>query len=206
MQRTSSAVSEGMPTEIVLATRNRGKIAEIKELLAGLPITVYSLDEFSPIEVVEDGASFEENAVKKAIEVAHHTGMVALADDSGLEVDYLKGRPGVRSARFAGENASHDDNNEKLLTLLEYVPWEQRRARFRCVIAVADPTGKYWTVEGTCEGLITRERVGTQGFGYDPLFFFPPFGKTFAELERQEKNRISHRGQALRRLRKTLGA
>ena len=204
MQASSSPVPKETPSQVVLATRNAGKVAEIKELLADLPIAVCPLDAFGCPDVVEAGETLQENAVKKATEVARRARLWALADDSGLEVDYLNGMPGVRSARFAGEEASDEDNNEKLLALLEGVPWEQRRARFRCVMALADPTGKYRIVEGLCEGVITTSRAGTGGFGYDSLFFFPPLGRTFAQLDTQEKSRVSHRGQALRRLRKLL--
>ncbi|MBE3586254.1 MAG: XTP/dITP diphosphatase [Thermoanaerobacter sp.] len=184
--------------KLVLATRNPGKVRELSQLLSPLGYEVLSLEHFPGVpEVVEDGATFKDNAVKKATAVARHTGQLALADDSGLEVDYLGGAPGVRSARFAGEG--HDDraNNEKLLRLLAGVPPEKRTARFRCVVAVATPEGKVLTTEGTCEGIIAEEPRGEGGFGYDPLFYVPSCGKTFAELEPEVKNRISHRGRAL---------
>lgn len=184
--------------KLVLATRNRGKVKELQELLAGTGLDVVSLDSFHGIpEVVEDGDTFQANAVKKARQVAEATGEVTLSDDSGLEVDYLGGAPGVISARFAG--AEHDDeaNNRKLLDLLSGVPWEKRTGRFRCVVAIAVPGGKTETVEGTCEGIITTEPRGDKGFGYDPLFFVPEYEKTFAELDAIEKNLISHRGKAL---------
>lgn len=192
------------PGGIVLATRNPGKISEIRHLLEGLAIAVRSLDEFDCPELVECGERLEENAVAKATQAARHTGLFALADDSGLQVEYLNGLPGVRSARFAGEHASDRENNEKLLAMLEGVAWEQRRARFRCVAALARPDGACWTVEGSCEGVITTSAAGTQGFGYDPLFFFPPLGKTFAQLDAAQKNRVSHRGQALQKLKRLL--
>ena len=193
-----------MPSRIVLATRNPGKVAEIRDLLADLPIVVHALDAFGCIELVETAHSFEENAISKATQVARHTGLFALADDSGLEVDYLDGMPGPRSARFAGERATHEQNNQKLLALMEGVPQQLRQARFRCVVAIAEPGGRYWTVEGTCEGLITTSELGNRGFGYDPLFFYPPLGKTFAQLDTRTKNRVSHRGQALRNVREAL--
>ncbi|SHE88028.1 XTP/dITP diphosphohydrolase [Desulfofundulus australicus DSM 11792] len=191
--------------KLVLATRNPGKVRELSQLLSPLGYEVLSLEHFPGVpEVVEDGATFRDNAVKKATAVARHTGQLALADDSGLEVDYLGGAPGVRSARFAGEG--HDDraNNEKLLRLLAGVPPEKRTARFRCVVAVATPEGKVLTTEGTCEGIIAEEPRGEGGFGYDPLFYVPSCGKTFAELEPEVKNRISHRGRALALMREIL--
>jgi XTP/dITP diphosphohydrolase len=191
--------------KLVLATRNPGKVRELSQLLSPLGYEVLSLEHFPGVpEVVEDGATFRDNAVKKATAVARHTGQLALADDSGLEVDYLGGAPGVHSARFAGEG--HDDraNNEKLLRLLAGVPPEKRTARFRCVVAVATPEGKVLTTEGTCEGIIAEEPRGEGGFGYDPLFYVPSCGKTFAELEPEVKNRISHRGRALALMREIL--
>jgi XTP/dITP diphosphohydrolase len=191
--------------KLVLATRNPGKVRELSQLLSPLGYEVLSLEHFPGVpEVVEDGATFKDNAVKKATAVARHTGQLALADDSGLEVDYLGGAPGVRSARFAGEG--HDDraNNEKLLRLLAGVPPEKRTARFRCVVAVATPEGKVLTTEGTCEGIIAEEPRGEGGFGYDPLFYVPSCGKTFAELDPEVKNRISHRGRALALMREIL--
>ncbi|HBX23518.1 MAG TPA: XTP/dITP diphosphatase [Desulfotomaculum sp.] len=184
--------------KLVLATRNTGKVKELQELLAGTGMEVISLADFPGVpEVVEDGDTFQANAIKKARQVAETVGEVTLSDDSGLEVDYLGGAPGVISARFAG--AQHDDeaNNRKLLDLLSAVPWEKRTGRFRCVVALAVPDGTIETVEGTCEGIITTEPKGDQGFGYDPLFFVPEYEKTFAELNAAEKNLISHRGKAL---------
>lgn len=184
--------------KLVLATHNNGKVKELQELLAGTGLEVVSLAGYPEVpEVVEDGATFRENAVKKAREVAEAVGEVALADDSGLEVDVLNGAPGVYSARFAGEQ--HDDaaNNQKLLHLLAGVPRDKRTARFRCVVAIAVPGGKTETAEGTCEGIITTVPRGEGGFGYDPLFLVPEYDKTFAELDPAEKNRISHRGRAL---------
>ncbi|HHW44437.1 MAG TPA: XTP/dITP diphosphatase [Desulfotomaculum sp.] len=184
--------------ELVLATRNPGKVRELSQMLAPLGYEVVSLDRYPGVpEIVEDGATFKDNAVKKAATVARHTGRLALADDSGLEVDYLGGAPGVHSARFAGEGHNDRANNEKLLNLLSGVPAEKRSARFRCVVAVATPDGRVFTAEGTCEGVITTEPRGEGGFGYDPLFLVPEYGKTFGELEPAVKNRISHRGRAL---------
>ena len=169
-------------------------------------IQVISLDAFPEIpEIKEEGDSFRENALRKAREVARRSGMVTLADDSGLEVEALGGKPGVLSARFAGERASDRDNNRKLLQMLEGVPWERRRAAFRCVIACVDPSsGKEVVVEGSCEGVIGFEERGEGGFGYDPLFFIPELGKTMAELPLEVKNRLSHRGRALKALKSRL--
>ena len=154
--------------------------------------------------IVEDGSTFWENAFKKARIVAQYTDRLTIADDSGLEVDYLKGDPGVRSARFAGENASDAENNRKLLQCLKGIPLSQRGATFRCVIAVVDPQGRELAVEGTCSGVIGEQERGSQGFGYDPLFILPQLGKTLAEFPLDEKNRISHRGKALAALKDEL--
>jgi XTP/dITP diphosphohydrolase len=193
--------------KMVLATRNRGKVAELRELLEGLGIELLSLEHFPNVpEVVEDGETFEANARKKAGVVARCTGLPALADDSGLEVDTLDGAPGVRSARFSGDHATYTENNEKLLRLMKEVPWKKRTARFRCALALAFPDGTVQALEGTCEGRITDHPQGENGFGYDPLFFFPKIGKTFAQIGRSEKGKISHRGSALRRLKQLLAA
>lgn len=183
--------------KLVLATRNRGKVRELSELLAPVGVEVVSLDSYPDVpEVEEDGNTFKANAVKKALAVSGATGQVALADDSGLEVDYLGGAPGVRSARFAGEEKDDRANNEKLLRLMKNVPPEKRTARFKCVVALATPGGQVFTTEGACEGFIGTAPRGEKGFGYDPLFMVPEYGKTFAELELDIKNRISHRGRA----------
>lgn len=183
---------------LVLATKNRGKIREISELLAPLEIEILTLDDFPEIgEIKEDGDSFRENAVKKASAVCEQTGLITLADDSGLEVDYLDGAPGVISSRFAGEERDDEANNKKLLELMSGVPAKQRAARFRCVMAVAVPDGWVYTTEGACEGVIAEEPRGEGGFGYDPLFYLPEYGKTFAELDLETKNKISHRARAL---------
>jgi len=191
--------------EIVVATENPGKLREIKESLRGLDLQILSLTDLSPLTpIVEDGTTFRENAFKKARTVAHYTDRLTIADDSGLEVDYLRGDPGVRSARFAGENASDTENNRKLLQCLEGIPSSQRGATFRCVIAVVDPQGRESAIEGTCRGVIGEKEKGSQGFGYDPLFIIPEVGKTLAELPLEEKNRISHRGKALAALKEEL--
>ncbi len=181
---------------IVVATRNPGKLDEIRQIL-GPGVHLTSLQEFPDIpDVVEDGDSYEANACKKAIAVARATGRATIADDSGLEVDALGGAPGVRSSRFSGEHATDADNNVKLLGLLE--DKQKRTARFRCVIAIATPEGTVRTVQGECSGLILEAPRGSGGFGYDPLFLVPEENQTFAELPPQEKHLISHRGRALR--------
>lgn len=188
-----------MRIPLVLATRNEGKTEEIRALLADFPVDVKNLTDFGPTPPIEeDGETFEDNAVKKARFVAKILGFPALADDSGLMVEALGGAPGVRSARYAGENATDADNNSKLLQELEDV--ENRNAAFACVIAIAVPWGPALIYEGRCEGIITEEQVGTEGFGYDPVFYYPPVEKTFAQLSTEEKNRVSHRGEALRQL------
>ncbi|MBA2132639.1 XTP/dITP diphosphatase [Capillibacterium thermochitinicola] len=187
---------------LVLASRNKGKLKELKMLLAGLPWAISSLADFPEVpEVEEDGTTFRENALKKATFVAKHLQMWALADDSGLEVDYLNGAPGVYSARFAGVHGDDAKNNEKLLALLAGVPWAQRTARFRCALAFVSPEGVAWTTEGTCEGFIALAPKGEGGFGYDPLFYLPEYDRTMAELPEEEKNRISHRAVAMRQFR-----
>ena len=185
---------------LVLATTNEGKTEEIRALLGEFPVDIKNLTDFGPTpEIEEDGQTFEDNAVKKARFIAKILGFPALADDSGLMVEALGNKPGVRSARYAGEEASDADNNAKLLKELEKV--ENRTAAFACVIAIAVPWGPALIYEGRCEGIITNEQVGTKGFGYDPVFYYPPLQKTFAQLSTEEKNQVSHRGQALRQLR-----
>ncbi len=189
---------------LVIATKNKGKSAEIKEFLRGFPIEIKDLNDFEPIpDVVEDGATFSENAYKKAAFTATALGLPALADDSGLEVDALGGVPGIHSARYSGPDANDARNNAKLLAELARNP--NRKARFCCFISLALPSGLALTYQGHCEGLILDSPRGSMGFGYDPLFYFPPEGKTFAEMSLQEKSRVSHRGQALSELRKDFG-
>ncbi len=185
-----------------MATGNRHKVEEIRALLADLPIVVRSLAEFSGApEVVEDGTTYRENALKKAWSAATFTGKPALADDTGLEVDELGGQPGLYSARFAGEGCTFQDNIRKLLHVLEGVSAERRGARFRCVIALVTPDGPEQVVEGELRGRITDRQAGGGGFGYDPVFYAPEVGRTLAELTAAEKNRISHRGRALTKAR-----
>ena len=185
---------------MLLATTNEGKLRELRSILADLPMELVTPAEAGvTFEVEEDGASYLENARKKAVEIARHTGKWALADDSGLEVDALKGEPGIYSARWSG--AGDEGNNDKLLRELKDVPPPARTARYRAVVVVADPTGKVIAeADGSCEGLIGFERKGKGGFGYDPLFVVPQFGCTMAELPAETKHSISHRGEALRRL------
>ena len=194
--------------DIVLATRNKKKVEEIKRIVKDMPISVYSLDDFPDCpEVIEDGKTFEENAVKKARAVSSHTNMPALADDSGLEVYALDGEPGVLSARYAGENADDRKNTEKLLNEMRSVPDGKRGARFACCIALAFPAGdlalrdgKAETFTGYSEGSIGREPKGSNGFGYDPVFYPAGCKRTFAEMDDEEKDSLSHRGAALKKL------
>lgn len=184
---------------LVIATRNNKKKEELLSLLGDL-VKVVTLEEIPGVpEVKEDGLSFAENAQKKATQVAIATGEYVLADDSGLEVDALQGQPGIYSARFAGEAANDNQNNQKLLDLLKEVSWEKRTARFRCVIAVANADKWLEMVEGVCEGRIGFEPRGEGGFGYDPLFIPEGYDQTFAELSAEVKNAISHRGRALKK-------
>ncbi len=190
---------------MIIASRNQGKIAEFRQLLQGLDVQVFSpADLFGLPEVEETGATFQENALLKARAAAAAAGLVAVADDSGLEVDYLHGAPGIYSSRYAGPE--HDDaaNLRKLLGALEGVPAPRRTARFRCVIAIVTPAGAEYLSEGVCEGLITAAPRGSAGFGYDPVFLVPFLGQTFAELGAPVKNRISHRAQAMANAREIL--
>ncbi|MBI3600965.1 MAG: non-canonical purine NTP pyrophosphatase [Nitrospinae bacterium] len=209
--------------EIVVATKNKGKIKEIQEVLEGLNIRVLSPDDLGlEIDVEEDGKTYIENAVKKAVEVTKRARKIALADDSGLEIDALNGRPGINSSRFAGDDADDRERNLKILEMMKDVPHEKRGARFKCVIAVATPplnppltspfsppseggegevvkggAGGVYTCEGVCEGEIAEEIRGDKGFGYDPIFIVSEYGKTFGELGAEIKNKISHRAKAM---------
>jgi len=183
--------------EFVLATRNQGKVREFIELMRELPIQVYSLDAFPQIgELPEDGLTYTENAISKAFAVAHLTGRIAVADDSGIEVDALDGGPGPQSRRFLGDHASDAARNARILKLLHPVSSERRTARYRAVVAVALPRGDVRTFEGTCEGKVATAPRGSGGFGYDPIFLVPAYGKTMAQLPLAVKNRISHRARA----------
>ncbi len=184
---------------LVLATKNRGKVSEFKDLFRGFDFEVKSLNDFGPIPlVIEDGETFEDNAVKKAQFTAKVLGLPAIADDSGLTVKALGGEPGVFSARYAGEGATDEANNIKLLRAMKGI--EQREAAFICILAIAVPRGPALIYEGTCEGLITQEISGTHGFGYDPIFYYPLLNKTFAQMSAAEKNGVSHRGRAMAEL------
>jgi len=185
--------------KLLLATNNKGKMREYKQLLQELPFEMVSLAEQGiTTEVHEVGGSLEENARLKATGIARESQLVVLADDSGLEVDALGGKPGPLSARYAGAGASDKDRIDYLLAKLKGVPWEKRSARFRCVIAIATPDGKVELCSGECRGVITFEPRGEEGFGYDPIFYFPELDKTMAELPLTIKNQVSHRGQAAR--------
>jgi XTP/dITP diphosphohydrolase len=184
---------------LVIATSNKGKTAEIKDLLKGFPVEIKNLNDFGPIPPLkEDGNTFDENAYQKASFAARILGLPALADDSGLLVEALDGAPGVHSARYAGENATDEQRYLKLLD--EMKGTSNRNAAFECVISIAVPTGPALTYEARCQGLITERPAGSNGFGYDPIFFYPPLNKTFAQLTREEKSRVSHRGKAFAEL------
>lgn len=184
--------------KIVLATSNKGKINEMQSLLSDLSVEIIPLSAFSGIpEIKEDGLTFLENAFIKARIVARHTGLPALADDSGIEVDALNGNPGVFSARYAGKDAKDIDNINKLLNDMKDVPKERRAARFRCVMALYSPDDRWISAEGSCFGEISFEPKGEKGFGYDPVFFLPDKNKTMAEIEKEEKNKFSHRTMAI---------
>ena len=192
-----------MIKEVVLATGNEGKIKEFSNLLEGVFGKIISLSDLgSPPEVVEDGLTFRDNALKKAREIAQYSGKLTLADDSGLEVDALNGRPGIYSARYSGEGATNKTNIVKLLAELGDNP--NRKARFVCVLALVDPNGEELVVEGFCEGVILGKPRGEGGFGYDPVFYLPDRRKTMAEVEPELKNTISHRANALKRLKTEL--
>ncbi len=187
--------------ELFVATRNTGKLEEIRQVLQGCVGTILSVADFPALpEIIEDGDTFEENALKKACAVASEIGKPVIADDSGLIVDSLGGRPGIFSARFAGEGASDEENNMKLIRELAGIPPENRGAAFHCTIALCYPDGFFRTFEGKLEGIIVDNPRGSHGFGYDPLFFIPEYGLTLAELAPDVKNRISHRARALEKL------
>jgi XTP/dITP diphosphohydrolase len=196
--------------DLLVATTNSGKLAEIKAYLKNLPGHIISLSDLQdPPAITEDGQSFEENALKKARTLAEWSGYRTLADDSGLEVDALNGKPGILSARFSGAEGDDAANNSKLLEELSGVAEEKRTARFICVLALCAPKsrgGKQCTLRGGCEGFIGFAAKGKNGFGYDPLFFFPPLNKTFGEIDQQTKITVSHRGKALKKLVEVLPA
>ncbi|HUK82541.1 MAG TPA: RdgB/HAM1 family non-canonical purine NTP pyrophosphatase [Verrucomicrobiae bacterium] len=185
---------------LLIATRNKEKLKELRAILADLSLDMVSAADMPRLpEVHEDGKTIRDNAIKKAVETAKMANMLTLADDTGLEVDALNGEPGVRSARFAGDDVSYHENNKKLLGLLEGIALEKRTARFRCVVAIADENGLIEAVEGICNGTIIEKERGGGGFGYDPLFIADGQVKTFGELSPDVKNRISHRAKALQK-------
>jgi XTP/dITP diphosphohydrolase len=191
--------------KLLIATNNPGKMREYEELLSGLPVEItFPCLEGLEMEVEEVGKSYAENALLKATSYAKASGLVTLADDSGLEVDALGGGPGIRSSRYGGEGIGDEERYLILLENLSGVPWEKRTASFRCVIAIATPEGEVWTTEGECEGIIAFEPRGEYGFGYDPVFYLLDFDKTMAELPLETKNRISHRAHAARKAREIL--
>jgi XTP/dITP diphosphohydrolase len=191
--------------EIIVATGNRGKLREIRSALKGLGFQIRGLMDFANVpEVDEDGESFAENGLKKARFYSQFFGKLTIADDSGLEVDALGGKPGIYSARYAGIRVSDQENRKKLLKELEGVPISRRGAGFKCVMAMVSPDGREALTEGSCRGRIGFKEIGKKGFGYDPIFILTRHGKTMAQLSLEEKNRVSHRGKALRKLRKLL--
>jgi XTP/dITP diphosphohydrolase len=190
--------------ELLVGTTNRGKLDEVQGYLKGIPLKTLALASLGTWPaVVEDGASYEDNALKKARTLAQYSGYLTLADDSGLEVDALNGAPGIYSARYCGEEGNDEKNNEKLLEELKQVPEEKRTARFVCVLALCAPKShgaREWTVRESCEGRVAFSPKGQNGFGYDPIFFHPELGKTFGEIDRETKATVSHRGKALKKL------
>ena len=191
-------------TEIVIATNNQGKFREIKSILADTGLNFLSLNDFDVPEVVEDGATFRENAEKKALAISEATGYVSISDDSGLEVEALGGQPGVYSARFAGPECNDNNNIEKLLRLLKDVPEEKRAAQFTCLVALAEAGRTLAVTSGVCRGKIARQKRGEGGFGYDPVFIPEGYDKTFAQLPAEEKNTISHRFKAFTAIKEEL--
>ena len=191
--------------ELLIATKNKGKVREIADLLSPMGFKVTSLlDHPGMPEIIEDGTTFRANAAKKAVVIAQHTGLLVMGEDSGLEVDALDGRPGVYSARYSGEHATDESNNDLLLKELSGVPYGKRTARYRSFMALANKEALIDVVDGSCEGIIAAERRGTNGFGYDPLFLIPSYQKTFGELDLSVKQTMSHRANALRKFLKLL--
>ena len=191
--------------KIVFATTNEGKVKEIKEILAGFPIEVVSMKEMNiTADVEENGATFEENSLIKAREISKLTGLPAMADDSGLEVDYLNGEPGIYSARYLGRDTDYNYKNNYIIEKLKNAKDEERSARFVCVISLVLPDGREFIKKGVMEGRIAYEIKGENGFGYDPVFYLPEYGMTSAELSSEEKNKISHRGKALRAMKELI--
>lgn len=196
-----------MKRKVIFATSNEGKMKEVRSILEDLGMEVFSMKEAGiQVEVVEDGSTFEENAVIKAAGIAKKCGEIVLADDSGLEVDYLNKEPGIYSARYMGEDTSYKIKNQNLIDRLEGVEDEKRTARFVCAIAAAFPDGTVEVTRGTIEGRIGYEEKGDNGFGYDPIFYVPEYGCTTAELTLEQKNESSHRGKALRKMKEVIRA
>ena len=193
--------------KIIFATKNQGKLKEIRSIMSDMNVEIISMEEAGiNIDIVEDGSTFEENAIIKAREIMNLTGEIALADDSGLEVDYLNKAPGVYSARYMGEDTPYSVKNAHIIELLKDAKGDERSARFVSVIAAVFPDGEIITTKGTVEGVIDHEIKGENGFGYDPIFYVPELGKTTAELSLDEKNKISHRGKALRAMKEKLAS
>lgn len=192
--------------EVVVSTRNKNKFAEIKKILSDSKIKALSLDVFpkAPKKIKEDGATFADNACKKALKIAGNTKRLTVADDSGLEVSALDNAPGIYSARFSGPGATYESNNKKLLRLLKDIPGSKRKARFVCCVALADAKGIVGVVQGTCRGTIAPAEKGEKGFGYDPLFICDEYNKTFAQLNSAKKNKISHRAKAFAKAKKII--
>ena len=191
--------------KIIFATTNQGKVREVKMMMEDFGVDFVTMkDAGIDIDIVEDGKTFEENAIIKAKTIMEATGEIALADDSGLEIDALNGEPGIYSSRYLGEDTSYVKKNSVILERLKDVPEEKRSARFVCAVAAAFPDGQTKVIRGTMEGIIGYEIKGENGFGYDPIFYLPQYGKYSAELSSDEKNAISHRGEALRRIREVL--
>ena len=194
-----------MASKIIFATGNQGKLREIQEIMADVDVEIISMKEAGIcVDIVENGTTFEENAMIKAKAIAKYTDAIVMADDSGLEIDYLNKEPGIYSARYLGEDTSYDIKNQALIDQLAGVPDEKRTARFVCAIAAAFPDGREMVVRGTIEGIIGYEERGENGFGYDPIFYLPDRGLSTAEIPPEEKNSISHRGNALRKMKELL--
>jgi len=191
--------------QLVVATRNKKKLSEIKEILKGINLDLLSLDNYKDApQVLENGKTFQENAIKKAVKLARFTGKLCLGEDSGLCVDALNGAPGIYSARFSGKDKSDLKNNLKLLKLLKDLPLAKRKAHYVCAVALADKNGFLGVVEGSCSGLIALEQKGSAGFGYDPLFYISKYKKTFAQLGEKVKHKMSHRYHALKKSRRII--
>jgi XTP/dITP diphosphohydrolase len=195
-----------MQNEVIIATKNQGKVKEFESLFSPKGVAVKSLLDFpEAIDVEETGITFQENAILKAEAIAKQFDKMVIADDSGLCIDALNGEPGVYSARYAGNEKNDEANIKKVLEKMQGIPLPERTAHFHCALAIAVPGHETMVVEGTCEGLITEEKQGTHGFGYDPIFYVPSLKKTMAQMEKEEKNKISHRANALKQLGPIIG-